>query len=172
MAKSTDPLTLVYDEVWAYLETKSAFTTLVRASNRIKFSGGSRTPQKDKVSTFDLPEIRLIPVAMSFEDIRNSSSTSFFTQTLEFSIATGDQRLTENDMIFETQFTLIRCLVDVNAALKLLTWPTTQRFIGNVQVQGSQIGTSEADLNRGIKGWSSLVQLEIEYYFQTSDLAF
>ena len=73
MAKSTDPLTLVYDEVWAYLETKSAFTTLVRASNRIKFSGGSRTPQKDKVSTLFTMSADRLSTAKQAEQDRQSA---------------------------------------------------------------------------------------------------
>lgn len=174
MAVSTDPLSALYDALWAMLEAHSGLAALVRLNNRIKFSGASRAPLKDEISTADLPEMRLIVAAVSPHIERTSNSGSMLVR-LEVQIATGEQRFTEAGadgvgagllpVIWET----LRALHGWQTELASLTW-NSKAYVVTCTPGVAEIGVNNLDLNRGIAGWSSVWACEVECWFNTADL--
>ena len=166
---ATDPFTLVHNALWALLEAHQGFVNLVPANNRIKFTGDLRAPIKDQISTADLPEVRIVPTGGEAHLKRTSNSSSVLKRW-EIQVSTGDQRVDYTKGVFAVEWEILIALQDWITALKAITW-TSKPFVVTAKPATVREGVTEADLNRGIKGWSALWACEVEMFFQTSDMA-
>ncbi len=158
-----DPLSLVYDALWDTLEAHRGFRDLVKEGNRVKFTGRNRDPLKEQVSVADLPEVRIV-VASTPLDLNATSSTSFVTAVYEVGIATGDQRI--DAVLFPVMWEIIRALSqeELGARMKSLEWDAAT-FVVTTEVGMASIGTSDVDVNRGIKGWSVVWPVSVKMSF-------
>jgi len=148
------------------LEANSAFTDLVKAGNRIKFTGTNRDPIKREVASAGLPEVRIIMTG-STPHPGNTSASSRDTVTFEVQVSSGDQRL--DAVHLPLRWVIFRALAGAYTALGTIEW-NSKAFVKNVLPQTVGDGVSDADLNRGIQGWSAVWAVEIDCWFDTSDL--
>jgi len=161
-----DPFTLVARSIWDTLEAHTRFADLVPANNRIKLIDGARDPIKDQISVEDLPEVRMLPAGSSFHAHRTSNSTSCM-QRYALQVSTGDIRM--NKWLFPVKWIIFRALKDWPTTLGTVLW-NTKVFVKNVILNEAADGINEADLSRGIKGWSTIWSCEVEMWFTTGDL--
>lgn len=82
-------------------------------------------------------------------------------------ITTGQTLVTER--ILPVEFALIRAMKDWPTTIGQATW-AGQQFVKRVDMTDIIEGESDPERNRGIKGWSALMTVEIEMIFQTGDL--
>lgn len=161
-----DPFTLVYNALWSVMENWPPFVGMVRVGNRIKFSGELREIIKEEVSTQDLPEVRLITMDAVPHLQRTSNSTSTL-MALMWQVSTGDQRF--DAMLFPLKWEMLRAMSGWEAVLGVLTW-NDKVFAKLYRPQTAADGELQADLKRGIKGWSIIWSCTVELWFTTTDL--
>lgn len=162
----TDPFTLIYNALWGMLESWPSFARMVRVGNRIKFTGKLREIVKHEVATRDLPEIRLITIDALPHLQRTSNSTSVL-MTLQWQVSTGDQRL--DAILFPLKWEMMRAMSRWETALNALVW-NDKPFAKLYRSQLAADGQLQADLVRGIKGWSIIWSCTVELWFTTTDL--
>ena len=165
-----DPYTAVVDGLWALLESKECFTDLVRVSNRIKFTGTDRSPIKREVGEGDLIEVRVLPVTCTPHPERTSSGESEDV-TFEIQVSTGDQRIDAG--VFPIHWAIKKALVDVHAYLRtnVTFGDDDNQIVNSVEVESGRFGVSQADLNRGIKGWSAIHSIRVKLWHANAWLA-
>lgn len=161
-----NPFTLVYNALWDMVESWPPFAGMVRVGNRVKFTGKSREIIKQEVTTSDLPEVRLISVEAAPHLQRTSNSTSVVV-TFQWQVSTGDQRL--DAALFPLKWEMLRAMSKWELALSALTW-NDKSFVKLYRPQVAADGELQADLIRGIKGWSTIWSCTVELWFTTTDL--
>ena len=166
MPIDSDPYTVVIEGLWSLLEAREDFTELVKLGNRIKFMGKNREPVKAQIQTGDVPEVRIIVRGSTPHPIRTSNSSTD-TVIFELQASSGDQRLDayHNPL----RWACFRAFAHVYDALKNLTWKD-KTFVKNAKPTAVTDGVSQQDLDRGIKGWSAIWAVEVDLWFDTSDL--
>jgi len=162
----SDPLSTVYDAVWAVLENHAGFTDLVPVGNRIKLSGTNPDPNKTQVASQDVPEVRIIPAGGACHLLRTSNGSSI-TKRFSIQVASGDQRVTE--VTYPVQWEIYRAFSKSLSTLLELVW-AGKKFVKTCKLIEVQEGITDTELMRGIKGWTTLVVCEIEMWFSTADL--
>lgn len=156
--------------LWSLLESSRDFAAAVPESNRIKFIGTNRDPLKQEVATADLPEVRIAPDIGGGMEAIISTSSAQTTFALSIQVATGDQRVdADGEGLHWLKWLIFRALADWPAVLMSLTWRGIP-FVKNVKIAAVQDGTTDADLKRGIKGWTSVWSVRVDAYFQTAAL--
>ena len=165
---AADPYTAVVDGLWALLESKDYFTDLVAVSNRIKFTGSDRSPIKREVGEGDLIEVRVLPVSCTPHPERTSNGETEDV-TFEIQVSTGDQRIDAG--VFPIHWAIKRALVDVHAYLKTNVTFGGNNVVNSVEVEAGRFGVSQADLNRGIKGWSAIHSITVKLWHANAWLA-
>jgi hypothetical protein len=164
----TDPFTLVFDKLWELAEASVPLAALVKPGNRIKFNKeGERGPLKEAVAVADLPELVLTTTGTSAVNSHSSSCGSSITRQYSWLLSTGDYRF--NYKLFPVQFALFAAIIDAEYEIQSLQWngnPFVLRCFWSALTEG----LSNAELNRGVKGWSSLWTFQIDMNFSTNDL--
>lgn len=156
---------MVIEAFWALLEASEAFTDMVPVSNRIKFTGLDRDPIKRAVSTSDLPEVRVLPVSSLPHPWRTSCSHSDLCQ-YEVQIATGDQRVSE--YLFPLKWIVFQSLWSMESYLRENVVYESANIVRLARPVSVRTGVSQADLNRGIRGWSAIWAAEVELWFSAT----
>lgn len=164
---SPDPISLVYDAIWAIAESSSRLTALVRLKNRIKYNSvSSADPHKYEISAADLPELALVINSLS-ANIGQTSSSSHIKLQLDWWISTGDPRVTKS--LGPIMWAVLCAMTPwVNTAVTL-TWKG-KTFVKNVALLDANLGFTDAEKNRGIDGWSAVWGCEVSMNFATADL--
>ena len=162
-----DPFTLVYDALWELLDSSARLRELVKAGNRINLNRyDDRHPIKEEVSSADLPELIIIPV--SGGETKQTSGARIIVQRYRIILSTGDQRV--NPGIFPIKFAVICAMENWVKYLKTgVTWRNTNPVV-NARLLDASDGVSDTDMARGIKGWSSLMNLEVNFSFDKATL--
>ncbi len=161
----SDPFTTVYDALWAHMETVSALTDLVLGGNRIKFD--NKNPIRDRESTTDTPELRIIPTGAQPLTPMSSNSTEFIEQ-YEVAISTGDQRLGAS--LFPLRWVLFKALGSAQAAMIAVDLSTWNAKVTKISIVAVSDGAGKSDQDRGIEGWATFWEVLIQMVFQTSSL--
>lgn len=162
-----DPYSMVVDGLWELLEQDSEFGTLVKPGNRVKFTGKNREPLKEEVGTSDLPEVRIVPTGSTPR--QHGSSCSYVdTVTFEVQVASGDQRLDAYHL--PLKFIVMRLMYRVQEFLKERVIWNNEQVVQVARPVSVREGYSEADLNRGIVGWSAVWGVEVQLWWKRSTL--
>lgn len=171
MATEDDPFTQVFNELWRMAEISTPLQSLIKAGNKIKFSNPNnptvRGPVKDQVNVSDLPELVLSTIGSTTANIHASSSTTQIQREYSWILSTGDFRT--NYLLFPVQFAIYSAMTNWMGNLTALMWRENQ-FVKRCNYITLQEGLSNPQLNRGIKGWSSLWACSVDMHFRTSDL--
>lgn len=164
---ATDPYTLAHDGLWAVLEDNTDFTTLVPSGNRIKFSGDDRRPIKDKITTADMPDVR---ISMRVLTVRETGTSNGEFDRVQFNIelATGDQRLTVR--AFPIIWAIRQAIFAGDAILKAIEFNSKTSWISCPQPGNVDFGIANDAEGRGIVGWAAVETVELQLFFSTTDL--
>lgn len=165
MPHEVDPYTTIYRMLWDLVENHKPLARLVKVENRLRFDQ-ERDPVKTVIAEEDLPELRLMPQG-SVSGFQITSSSTKIVQTLQWGVATGDLRL--DFLSYPVVWELLRAMSKWSAIRKNYTW-NTKVFIIRVWPVDHQVGMLDADMNRGIKGWSTLLTMNVETFFTTLDM--
>jgi len=162
-----DPITQVYNALWALLETHTPFTQLVALKNRIKYTGINRDPEKEQVLTEDLPEVRIVPTDTT-PHLQATSSTTKILKKFRIEVASGDQRVDAG--LFAIEWEIYRALLGWQTTLMALKW-NDKAYVVNCRPSTVKDGLMrQSDIERGVRSWVSIWECEVEMYFTTADM--
>lgn len=162
-----DPISQVYEAIWGLLIANDSFESLVIVGNRIKFNDDdNRSPMKDQVLGSDFPEVRIVPAGGSNHHY-NTSTTSMMTRRFAIQVSTGDQRI--HEQLYPVEWAIFVALTDWLETLQALRW-LSKKYIVSLKTLDVSEGISDLDLNRGIQGWSTVWNCEVDMSFSTADL--
>lgn len=162
-----NPFTLIFDGLWALLESNPQFVLDVPSGNRIKYNiPQNRDPFKQQVAVADLPEVVLVCTsAQGF--LHNSSSTCRCVRGYSILISTGDFRV--NELLHQVEWDVFTAMFNWRTALSSLKW-NNKSFIKRLDLTQITQGLSDKERNRGIQGWSAVWGCEVEMVFNNTDL--
>lgn len=163
-----NPFSLVYSALWDLATRSPAVAALVREGNRIRFDDESnRGPLKGTIAPADTPELALMVRSLS-ANLRATSSTSSCVRQYAWMVSTNDLRYTQ--LLSPLEWALFCAMDGWPTALGALRW-ADKAFVKRVQLSGGSTGLSDAEQNRGIRGWSAVWSVDVEMHFEESDLA-
>ena len=155
-----DPFTQAFRKLWALLESEPLFQKLVPRGNRIKYDGDDRSPDKDRMSSADWPQVRII-AAGGETDLVASSTHSTIRQIFQIQMASGDQRFT---VIF-----LPLKWACLKALSKTKNSPANfgLAFVHDVTV--ASVNDFENDIEGRAQGmWAGMIDVDVEMAFNTA----
>ena len=156
MADNRDPFTILYTAMEA--ELRAACPTIVSWNS-------STDPEPAPVTR--VPELQLRPT-FTMVMLGASSNQTDVQRTFQILINSGDQRLGQG--IFPIEWRLLGCLYRMKyEILDNLTYQG-HTFVHTVEITAANVGLSNADQNRGIKGWTALWDVVVHMSFSPADL--
>jgi hypothetical protein len=163
----TTPFIDVWNALWIMVERNDRLTHYVRPGNRIKFT--NTIGPKKEISEGDLPELQLHSSGADI-NIVASSSSSKVTRRYSWGITTGEYDI--NKYYNLVSWELYRSMIDWDIVLCALVWPKESEwhYVTNVQISTVDEGTAMIDENRGIIGWSAMMQIDVEMHFNVDAL--
>jgi len=180
MVIETDPFTKTFDALWALAEASDVLNGytdpntlqpvkgLILPGNKIKFNELQvRDVIKDSVQDADLPELMLSTQGVTTANLTASSCHAAITRQYSWMVSTGDFRV--NYRLFPVQFALFCAMANWAEILSALTWGG-EKFVIKAALNPLIEGVSDATLNRGIRGWSSIWACTVDMKFSSSAL--
>lgn len=162
-----DPFTQVFNKLWDLAEASPTLSDMVRPGNRIKYNQqAQRDPIKENVQAADLPEL-VLAIDSGTGNLHSTSCSSKIVRQYVWMITSGDYRV--NFTILPVEWALICSMNDWVHDLGELTW-NNDHFVKRLDVVGLASGLSNPDQNRNIRGWSSLVRIEVEMHFSSAKM--
>lgn len=141
----------------------------IKEGNLIRFdSDSNRFPFKENVATADTPELLLAPTGFTAVSLHHASNVTRITQAYTWIIVSGDYRVR---IINEVSFAIIRASLEwaKQDYLTSLLWDDLN-YVKDYRFGPAEQGDSDAELNRGIRGWTCLFQVEVDMFFKTDSL--
>lgn len=158
------PFDLVYREIVDSLYNDPTLAVQLRERTLVQFDDQRTNPQKKRVQSADLPEV-VVYMRSVRGNLHATSSTLRLTTVWPVIISTG---------VYDTQlsnaivFSVLRIAVDWKSTLAPLVW-RSKDFVKDVRLVTSDSGESNPQYNRNITGWVTLLELEIDLSFLTTD---
>ena len=152
-----NPLNSAYEAIITSLRDNSLIRDVIRTGNLIVFNELTAKP-KSGISTADVPELVMYPSNIK-GNLHASSSHCFLTVTWRFMISTGSYR---TNIVNDCTFAVLQTLVNWHTTIKLATWNEVQ-FIKDVRLSNADLGVSNPDANRNIKGWATVLDAETDF---------
>ena len=167
---SANPFTMIAKALWQLAETWPEIDALIAPENRISYTRDTiRDTEKRKVQAGDLPALVLSIEGAAF-NLHSTSSTTRCVRTYAWLISTGDKRY--NKFLSHVEWMLYATMHDFSSVLGGMTWPSDDwHFVKRWDLTSGVSGQSDAEKNRGIKGWSAVMNVEVECYFRRADIA-
>ncbi len=163
------PYGKILDAFWQELEGDANFSVLVKPANRIKYNLESdRNPVKGAIATADLPELAIVPQT-SNGNLHFTSNASELSVDFQFILNTGDYRYSAN--VAPLQWLLVCKIAAWKSFLYALTWKG-KGFVKAVDFTQGQVGESDPNRNRSIRGWTVLITCRIRCVFNTADMVY
>lgn len=157
-----NPLLAVHTAFWEMLEARTVLTTLIRPGNRIKLDGATF---KSEAGVADRPELRVVPTA-SVPHLERTSNSSTLVEQWQVQVATGEWDI---KLLFDIKFEVMRALLAWQTHLRAVTWKGN-KVVHDCRAPAVDDGLFEADLARGVAGWTTVWSCEIEFHFSNTDL--
>jgi hypothetical protein len=161
---AVNPLSLIHDAVWAAVSVDTELNGLIKAGNRIKLD--ERASIKNQVQDADLPELILIPRS-GVGNLTSTSSSVSFELTFDWLLSTGDLRV--NYRLYPVLWSLYRAMSKYQRVAGAALY-NDKKFITGVAFSSVNIGESDAERNRGIKGFSSVFSFVVKMSFGKDEL--
>ena len=160
-----NPLTQVTDAFWTLLEANSGFTDLVTAGNRVKLN--NRDPEKDGALYSDYPWVQIRETGAQAH-LFHTSNMSSFQKMYYIQIATGEQAY---PLVHDVEFEIIRAFADWPSVLLGLVWDVDgEKFVKKCSLLSSEQMLDSEEVNRGIRGWSTVWACSVFFGFKTTAL--
>jgi len=162
---TTNPLRLVYEAIWSFLEAQPDFAAGVPVGDRIKYTGTDPYVDKETLTQSDYPQVRVVArgLAPHLERTSNASSVNVLWM---IEISSGTQRFAT---LFDVEWWILQAMVDWRTHMSGLAMGASG-YVTNcrpVQVK-TDLGGPQRD--KGNKGWSSVWAGETEIWLKTSEL--
>lgn len=155
----------IHDKIWDLLEAKQAFTDVVPAGNRIKFTGNVRQPQKEMASAADFPEVMVRPTGTQTQDRRASNGTYLKVQW-EVLVHSGQQPF---DPFFDVQWAVWVALLNWDATMRAIEW-NGEHPVSNCDILTTADSLWDDQRNHNIRGWGSVWVGKTDCWFGHVDL--
>lgn len=166
-----DPFSQCYFALAKLANESERLKSFVRPGNRIFWNGQAWTPpDKPEVSDADLPELAFNVTTLEGK-IRGTSSGSSAKLGFDWVVATGDVNVQRGilPVMFAVYAAMTPWVTSLTPEVQPFTW-RGKSFIKRVDLVQANVGLTDPERNRGIRGWSSVWAAEVEMYFQTSDI--
>lgn len=159
-----DPLTTIHNALWDGVEAvDSGDDPLVKSGNRINFTDAGNKKlnhaPKDKVRTADLPELMLW--LQSVEMLGGTSNAREATFNFLWLGSTGSYYLGK---IYPVSWLLMRAAEYVDTVKGNYSYGGIPNFITGVTTPNGVITDADQNLNRGLKGFSTLWTTQVTAY--------
>lgn len=165
-----DPLSQVYDLQRALLLNNDYIASNVKLANLILFTQADGNKQlmpiKREISEGDLPEFRILPSGGTPRVGRDSSSTSW-QQRFEYQLATGTTDA--EALMMPLTFALLCAWASWHPMFGQLTWEG-RPFVQLAQAMEATQGVAIENQNRGIIGWATMWQVQVDIWLPTERL--
>jgi hypothetical protein len=167
---ASNPTILVYNALWALLESESAFTDLVLPKNRLKRIISADSSPKRSAQAADLPAVLIEPSdGLGVADFTNSDS--HVKKTFQVKIATGSLGI---DVVSELEWVVLATLstweeVYGEASASALTW-RGRKFVKHLAVYEHDATLKEQEVTRSETGWATTWAGEVWMLFPRSDI--
>ena len=164
---SLDPFTQVYEALWAMLEAHTGFTALVKIGNRIKHDEGKKDPEKKEVSGAALPEVRIVDIGGTGENIRTSNGLTVL-ETFQIQVSTEYRTLYgDGHGLYPVRYEIMKAFGGHKTALgSIADGSTTIQCVFRWSEFTS--GLFNQELTRSIEGWVGIMNCEVEMWFPNS----
>jgi hypothetical protein len=166
-----NPFTMVLTGLWDCLLAHPSFVRDVADKNMIRFDSlTERDPLKGgTVLVADMPQVTITPESFQ-ANLQETSSTTRISPLYNIGIVTGDLRY---PYLGNVQWLVTIALLAWKTRIAELTWKGA-RFVKVVRLQAGGSGLTGSDAantqNKNLFGWSSVMRVEVEMHFRTSDL--
>jgi hypothetical protein len=160
-----DPFSLVYSALWDLALASDRLLELVKPGNRLRFDQTTRDPFKDQIQDADMPELSLFPLGTASMNLHSTSCSSQIKRAFAWMLATGDVRVSYRSL--PVQWALMCAMSNYKSVLTPLEWQG-QRFVKKVEVVQVTETLLDTTQNRNIRGWSSIMNVEIDFIFSTT----
>jgi len=165
-----NPFTMVLTGLWDCLLAHPSFVRDVADKNMIRFDSNDRSPMKEAVvQVADMPQVTITPESFQ-ANLQETSSTTRLSQLYNIGIVTGDLRY---QFLGNVQWLVAISLLAWKTRLAPMTWKG-EKFVKVVRLQAGGSGLVGSDAgntnNKNLFGWSSVMRVEVEMHFRTSDL--
>ena len=169
-----NPFWDIHNALWGMLEdeTKSAdlvaaelhFVNLVDERNRIKYIETAKDLEKRTTAAGDFPEVAIVSTGFKFHDRFDSNDDQIIVEWGVY-VSTGEQPF---GGFFDVQWAVFRQLQGWEAALQdTLTWKS-EKYVRDSDLLTAEDSLDRRELNRLIKGWSSVWACQTACHFSHS----
>lgn len=157
-----NPVDLAYETLVQAILTNPTVSASVKQGNMIQFEDGESGPEKDNIVSSDLPEIVIYMIGFG-GNLHSSSDSNKLTLSYRLDVSTGsfDSRVINNLIIG-----IWAALLNWKATIHTAVWDS-RSFIKDVRVSNGPVGESDPKLNRQIRGWASMIGIEMDLYLST-----
>lgn len=159
-----NPLNDIYKAFLAELRATAEIREVIREGNLIDFTQDI-SPLKKGISSADVPELILYITGMR-GNLHASSTHSFITVNWRFMLSSGSFDTT---ICTSVSFAILQVLTRWRSFLIPLKLKDNS-FVRDVKLVSGDMGLSNPDANRNIKGWASVVDIETDLAFNLNDL--
>jgi uncharacterized membrane protein YgcG len=166
---SSNPFTDAYEALWDCLEARTDFKALVKAANRIKFTGTDRDPWDRLANVQSFPAVAILPVRKpeSASRVDADSHTTDVEKWFAIVVGGGGQRLTA---LFDVEFAVLRAMASWRTSVGAVQW-NSRDCVLDCAVYGHPEAMDNQLIERGIRGWSTVWTGRMVFTFTTSELA-
>jgi hypothetical protein len=167
---ATDPLTAVHEELWLLLEDSPDFTHRMKDGNKITYVG-NRDPEKQEISTEDLPEVRIVPGGL-LPHLQWTSNSSRLTARYSIEVRSGSKDLSEAH--YPLVWAVYKAMRPWADRLRELTIAENDHgpFVMLGRPSGDVTeGIERGEVTRGVEGWFSIWVVEVDMQFASSALS-
>lgn len=164
-AEHTDPFKTLYNGLWTVFDANPLISQLIREKNKTRWD--TTIGMKDNIAAGDLPELIVMPISFSQEDM-GTSGTGRISETFGVYFSTADKRI---ELIHALQWELYRCIETFNASVAGRLTYNNLRFI-EIAKMGTGSTKDSPDFNRGIKGWFASWDITVGMFFPHNELIF
>lgn len=146
----------------------NALSTWVLPGNRVDFSQNDDNPQKNMIADADTPEIQLVDEGGTFNPHANSSQCDY-VMNLGIYCSTGDLRL---PIVSAMNWYIMVNMGNWRQSLPGIVKWRNENIVKNFVMSNVQIGESNPERNRGIKGWNCLWRFQLDLRISTVNLTY
>ena len=172
MSLQSNPFLKTYDAVYDLLFSgdNNPLATEIKVGNRVTYGSRStnRDSVKDTIQSSDVPELILVDEGGLLNIHANSSGGSYL-QSLAIITSTGDYRY--GAIASKINWYIWCNIANWTAVLGALTW-NGEQFVKNIQAVPIQIGESNPERNRNIKGWNIVWRFQLELRISKANLVY
>ncbi len=162
-----NPLYDIHAAFWTLLESKTYFTDDVPKGCRRKMTKTSRDFFREHAQAGDYPEVTIVQTGIEGGDRALGCNGTSLRLLWEVWVATGQQ---PGDRLWDVQWAVFRALMDWDDSIGALTWDNPEGKVWNCDLLNSEDTLLNKQLNREIKGWSSVWRGATDCVFTHSTL--